>query len=379
MPRHGENIYKRKDGRWEGRVLRDHDRTGKTLYSYFYGHSYTEVRRKMTAHRLLTANSLKGDKRIETSLYCSDAAARWLSNKRLKVKASTYARYQNLIENHILPELGQYEVREITNDLIEGYVERLLNSGRRDGCGGLSSKMTTDILTVLKAILKYAGRQGFELFVHFDELTVRKERREMRVLSINEQDKLAELFMQPMNGRLLGIMISLYTGLRLGEVCALKWGDIDFAAQTLHVRATMQRIKNSTGIGGKTIVVITEPKSESSVRDIPIPNFLLTAMKDLRGSPNSFVLSGREERLVEPRTMENYFKRCIQEIGIAPANYHALRHSFATRCVEQGFDIKSLSEILGHSSVNITLDRYVHSSFELKKKNMDKLKMLSCA
>lgn len=379
MPRRGKNIYKRKDGRWEGRVLRDHDHTGKALYSYYYGHSYTEVKQKMSVQRPLTANSSKGSQSSGISLCCSEAAACWLKNKRPRVKASTYARYQNLIDNHILPDLGEYEVQKITNVLIDGYIEKLLSNGRKDGSGGLSPKMTTDILTILKAILKYAGRQGFQLYVHFDELTVRKSRREMRVLSVEEQDRLAGLFTQPMSGRLLGIMISLYTGLRLGEVCALKWRDVDFAAQTLHVRATMQRIKNSTGIGGKTIIVITEPKSESSVRDIPIPDFLLTAMKNLRGSPNSFVLSGREERLVEPRTMENYFKRCIQEIGIAPANYHALRHSFATRCVEQGFDIKSLSEILGHSSVNITLDRYVHSSFELKKKNMDKLKMRSCA
>ena len=330
----------------------------------------------MSAHSPLTANLLKTD---APPLRCADAAARWLAGKRAKVKASTYARYQNLIDNHILPSLGQYPVQELSNELLEGYVARLLRGGRKDGRGGLSAKMTADILTVLKSILKYADRQGFAISARLDELTVKRSRREMRVLSPEEQDKLAALFTQPMDGRRLGVMISLYTGLRLGEVCALRWGNIDFRGQTLRVRSTMQRIRSGAGTGGKTVIVITEPKSDCSVRDIPIPGFLLSAMKQLRGEPEAFVLSSSAKRFVEPRTMENYFKRCVREAGIMPANYHALRHSFATRCVEQGFDIKSLSEILGHSSVRVTLDRYVHSSFALKKRNMDKLRLLSCA
>lgn len=379
MPRRGENIYKRKDGRWEGRVLRGHAVDGKALYSYFYGYSYAEVKQKMTIHQPLTANKLKRPEPSVKSASCGDAALRWLAGKRLKVKDSTYARYQNLIDNHIIPDLGKRVVSELSNGILEQYVEQLLHQGRKDKRGGLSAKTVSDILTILKAILKYMGKQGYEVDVRFDELTVRKSYHEMRVLSVSEQDKLAELFQNDVDNRRLGVMLSLYTGLRLGEVCALKWENVDLANRVIRVRSTMQRIRNNTGVGGKTIIVITEPKSESSIRDIPIPNFLFPVLKRLRGKNDAFVLSGSSDKFVEPRTMENYFKRCVAECGIAPANYHALRHSFATRCVELGFDIKSLSEILGHSNVSITLDRYVHSSFELKKQNMDKLRMLSCA
>lgn len=379
MPRRGENIYKRKDGRWEGRVLRSHAADGKAFYSYFYGHSYAEVKQKMALHQHLTANNLKRAGRPLKPVTCGDAAMRWLAWKQLKVKSSTYARYQNLVENHIIPDLGRRSVGELSNESIEQYVEQLFYQGRKDKHGGLSAKTVSDILTILKAILRYMGKQGYEVEVCFDELTVRKSHHEMRVLSVAEQDKLAVLFQRDVDNRCLGVMLSLYTGLRLGEVCALKWENVDLSNRVIHVRSTMQRIRNNTGVGGKTVILITEPKSECSIRDIPIPDFLLPILKRLRGKTDAFVLSGSSERFVEPRTMENYFKRCVAECGIAPANYHSLRHSFATRCVELGFDIKSLSEILGHSNVSITLNRYVHSSFELKKRNMNKLKMRSCA
>ena len=376
MPRRGENIYKRKDGRWEGRAIRGRTPNGKALYAYLYGHSYKEVKRKMAS---VCYQEVQSPHRQNQAILFSEAAERWLSAKRLKVKDSTYARYQSLLENHILPHIGLYEVNLIKDEFIGDYVAGLLKHGRMDKRGGLSPKTVTDILAILKAILKYAGNHGQTVSVCFDDFSVRKSHREMRVLSVSEQDKLASLFTHDMDNKRLGVMISLYTGLRLGEVCALKWENIDLTNQVISVRSTMQRIRNNTGIGGKTVVVITEPKSESSRRDIPIPDFLVPIMQKFRRDRHSYVLSGFSDRFVEPRSMENYFKRCVAECGIAPANYHCLRHSFATRCIEVGFDVKSLSEILGHSSVSITLNRYVHSSYELKKQNMNRLKSLFCA
>lgn len=177
-----------------------------------------------------------------------------------------------------------------------------------------------------------------------------------------------------MNIYKFGVLLSLYTGIRIGELCSLQWQDFSSCGDVLSVRKTIQRVQNTNSTADrKTKVIITEPKSQCSKRDIPIPTFLMEYIRRFRAEDSAFVLSGQQEKYVEPRTMQNHFKRYIKQSGIAPAGFHALRHTFATRCVEVGFEIKSLSEILGHSSVTITLNRYVHSSFELKANNMNKL------
>lgn len=379
MPRRGENIYKRRDGRWEGRILKDHAADRKPIYTYVYGRSYKEVKEKMEASRAMTANQLRGSVRLAERTTLSKVAMSWLAAKKNKVKESTYAHYRNLINCHILPSLGGASIRSITDDSLEQYTDALLRGGRVDGKGGLSAKTVSDILILLKSILKYAGKQGCEIRAHLDDVIIRRQHQEMRVLTVQEQNRLAGLFNNSADKRCIGVMISLYMGLRLGEVCALRWSNVDVSNQIIHVRATMQRIQTRSETGAKTKVVTTEPKSDCSIRDIPIPDFLIPILKQSQASDDSFVLTGCSDKYVEPRSMENFFKRCISKCGIAPANYHALRHSFATRCVEAGFDIKSLSEILGHSNVSITLDRYVHSSFEQKKKNMARLTMRFCA
>ena len=168
-----------------------------------------------------------------------------------------------------------------------------------------------------------------------------------------------------------GILICAFTGIRIGELCALTWGDFSFEKKILHVHKTMQRLQTPDG-DSKTTILITKPKSKCSIRDIPIPEVILPYL-DTLGTADAFILSGSSESYVEPRTMQNHFKRILRQCNIEDINFHALRHTFATRCVELGFDIKSLSEILGHANVNITLNRYVHPSMNLKQQNMSKL------
>lgn len=379
MPRRGENIYKRRDGRWEGRILRGHSPERKPLYTYIYGHTYKEVKQKMEDSRLLTANQLRKAVRISESTMLSDIAQQWLAGKQNTIKESTFAHYKSLVDGHIIPEIGTCSLWSIDDSFVNQYIETLRHQGRQNGKGGLADKTVSDIVTLLKAILKHAGKSGCEIRVDFDEIRVHKQHREMRVLSIEEQNRLAALFDSPTDKRCIGVMISLYTGLRLGEVCALRWENVNLVGRTIHVRETMQRVRNYKDPGPKTKIIITEPKSDCSIREIPIPEFMLPVLQQIQENDDAFVLTGRADKFVEPRSMENYFQRCIKEIGIPPANYHALRHSFATRCVEAGFDIKSLSEILGHSNVKITLDRYVHSSFEQKRKHMNMLTMRICA
>jgi len=195
----------------------------------------------------------------------------------------------------------------------------------------------------------------------------------MRVLSVHEQEKLETLLRENLNPCNLGILLCLYTGLRIGELCALTWNDISDSEQILFVNKTMQRLQQLDGGDKKTKVVISTPKSECSIRRIPLPDSIYHLLVSNRKSGDAYILTGISGKYLEPRTMENRFKRALANAMVEDANFHALRHTFATRCVELGFDIKSLSEILGHASVNITLNRYVHPSMELKQKNMNML------
>ncbi len=374
MPRKGENIYKRKDGRWEGRYIRYHDAAGKVKYGYVYGNTYNDVK-DILVQKKADAIRHPATASPRTVVY-SDILDAWLRASKLKTKESTYARYAQLVRTHVKPHLGGYQLSRISTQQVESFVEYLLSEGRLDGNGGLSPKTVTDILTIIKNTMEYARYQNTPVACNINKLTVKKKEKEMRVLTPGEQDALVAILVHKMDRFKFGVLLSLYTGIRIGELCALQWGDFDANLSTLTVRKTMQRIKNmDAASGSKTKIIITEPKSQCSIREIPLPPFLVEIAQSFQANPDAFVLSGSALRYVEPRTMQNRFQCYVQQSGIAAANYHALRHSFATRCIELSFDIKTLSVILGHSSVNITLNRYVHSSMDLKKANMSKLSL----
>lgn len=174
-----------------------------------------------------------------------------------------------------------------------------------------------------------------------------------------------------------GILFALMTGLRIGEVCALRSGDISLTEKTVTVRETVQRIKNLDGDGPKTKIIFTKPKSDTSARVVPLTNtaFELCKTRVMQAEPDSFLLTGTSH-FIEPRILQNRIKKYSRECGIKDIHFHVLRHTFATRCVEVGFEIKSLSEVLGHSSPRITLEKYVHSSIEFKRQNMTKLEAI---
>lgn len=302
-------------------------------------------------------------------------AEQWLENSQMRVKESSYIKYRNLLQNHILPSMGKTDVAELTTEYIGAFIRQKISEGRRDGTGGLSEKSVKDMITVLRSICSYAGQQGMEAPCHFELLKFRRNSDEVRILDRSECAVLERCLFQDDSLIKTGILLSLFMGLRLGEVCALQRGNILYDEAILQIRFTMQRIQ-TTGQGEtkKTKIIVTSPKSGNSVRDIPIPEFILERLEMIRTMPQeAYILTGRSDRFVEPRSMENLFKRCLKECQMEEINYHALRHTFATRCIEAGFDVKSLSEILGHANVNITLNRYVHSSMEQKRANMGKL------
>lgn len=376
MPRKGENIYKRKDGRWEGRYIRNRI-NGKAKYGYVFARSYKEVKNKLNdakAKASLASNASSVSENTSGLVICpfSRVSDEWLQANKAHWKESSTVKYINILNNHLLPEFGQRNIMDIARTDIQTYISKLLTSGGKNNVG-LAPKTVNSIISVMKNVFEYATETKGCTLITFKGLNVKQPQKQMRILSQAEQSMLTEHLLQESSSTAIGILLSLYTGLRVGEVCALKWEDISFRDNYIHVHKTMQRIQVKGNPDHKSEIIISSPKSACSVRDVPIPDKLLLMLQERQNAPNTYFLTGKTTLYVEPRTMQNRFKSTIKKAGIAPANFHALRHTFATRCIELGFDIKSLSEILGHASVNITLNRYVHPSMELKQKNMNML------
>lgn len=371
MPKKGENIYKRKDGRWEGRYIKSRTESGKIIYGYVYARSYRETKEKQKA-KIASYTSQIANKNEHVF---SNIASEWFESIKLHTKTSTQNKYHNMLTNYILPEYGNQPFSTITYEFIEAHCKFLLESGGKKG-NGLSPKTVSDVLAIIRNISKFAIRKGIYVANDANAVQIRQDIKPMRVLNKAEQSQLCEYILKKPEACNIGILVCMFTGLRIGEICALRWEDISFSEQSIYIHHTLQRIQMNRGHGAKTEVVVTTPKSSCSIRKIPLPDEILEILVLNKKASSGYVLTNDEYKFIEPRTMQNKFKKILKAAGIENANFHALRHTFATRCVELGFDIKSLSEILGHATVNITMNRYVHPTYEMKKKNMQKLSKL---
>lgn len=367
MPKQGKNIYLRKDGRWEGRYSKGHS-NGKIQYGYVFGKTYEEVEDKL--NEINSSESATGI--VET---LENISQEWIQMQKPQLKASSVAKYSNIMNSYLIPYFGSKKISTITRNDVRMFSRDLLESGGVKA-NGLSPKTVNSILSVMKNIFEFAMDEKKLQITDISDISVKQPQKPMKILGRQEQRRLSRYLCDNPSPCYLGILLSLYTGLRIGEICALKWEDICIHEQYLYVHRTMQRIQLFERTEKKTEVVIQTPKSDCSIRKIPIPNEVLQLLVPAQKSSDAFVLTGRIHSFVEPRCMENRFKTVARECGISDVNFHALRHTFATRCIELGFDIKSLSEILGHANVNITLNRYVHPSMELKQKNMNMLSEL---
>ena len=344
-----ESIYLRKDGRYEGRCK--DVKSDKTLY--FYRKSYDEVNKKICIF-------WEGQSYCQSDLTVKMLFEEWMEAIKLRVKQSTLANYSGKAEIHILPLFGDIQANELDASHVQQFIADKLNSG-------LSSNYVADIVILLKSVMKFAvSRYNIRNRIA-DVIMPKKKRAEVLLLSKPQQNRLQKYLSANQNLTSLGVALSLFTGLRIGELCALRWSDIDISKKT--ISKTIQRIK----VQGGTQLVITEPKSISSVREIPIPDCILPLLNQYCSKSDFYILSGTKKP-VEPRTMQYRFQALLKKAKLPSIHFHALRHMFATNCVELGFDVKSLSEILGHLGVEITLNRYVHSSLERKKAFMKKLK-----
>lgn len=349
MPRKGENIYKRKDGRWEGRYIRDRV-NGKAKYGYVFAHSYKEVKIKLTDAKARLASNTSAIPVVASELLIcsfSRASDEWIQANKSQWKESSTVKYINILDNHLLPEFGQRNITDIARTDIQAYISKLLTIGGRNNAG-LAPKTVNNIISVMKNIFEFATETKQCTLISFNGLNIKQPQKQMRILSQAEQSMLTQYLLEASGNTDIGILLCLYTGLRVGEICALKWEDISFRDKCIRVNKTMQRIQVKGNSNHKAEIIISAPKSECSIRDVPIPDKLLIMLQEHQNAPNTYLLTGMTNLYVEPRTMQNRFKSTVKKVGIAPANFHALRHTFATRCVELGFDVKSLSEILGH-------------------------------
>lgn len=370
MPRKGENIYKRKDGRWEGRYLKDRDGK-KAIYGYVYSKSYSEVKKQLILKRAeYVCEEDKPSASTTKDVLFSDLSEVWLRSIQASVKESTWIKYRNILKCSIVPRLGNMKLSEIDFLVVSTLCNNLMESGGKNQ-GGLATKTVSDALSLTKAIIKYASRMKYTTDHTALDVFIKAKNAPLRVLTVQEQQRLISVLTDEWNLTELGIYICMFTGIRVGELCALTWDDISLNNNMIHIHRTMQRIQ-APNSENKTAILITEPKSQCSIRDIPIAGALREKLMQ-QPVQDGYVLTGNKNRYVEPRTMQNRFKAILDRCDIRYAHFHTLRHTFATRCIEAGFDVKSLSEILGHANVNITLNRYVHPSMELKQKNMDKL------
>lgn len=298
----------------------------------------------------------------------------WLENRRLEVKESTISHYRYTLDHYLLPDLGRYKTDQINT-------ERILQYSREMESRNLKAATVNKALVILGMILKYVAEQGHPVADRNAVRLMKKKKKNISILTNAEQTRLLEYLMDescPLRPEIrAGILLSLCAGLRIGEVCALRWKNIDFGRGMITVEHTLSRIyMEEPNKGKKTRIEISDPKTENSRREIPMAGFLKDEIRKLKGDryvdPGFYVLT-RAPWPMEPRTYTFHFTRAKHDTGIVDCNYHMLRHTFATKCIEAGFDIKALSEILGHSDVSTTLSLYAHPTMEMKISYMEKL------
>lgn len=358
MSRRGENIRKRKDGRWEGRYsyqVGDKKKT-KSVYSK----TYLEAKRKLVEAKAATKQSNYSEVSMHTKFSFGACANMWLDLISKNRKPATYVKYHAIYEKY-LKLLDDEPIFHINREKIKTTVFE------KNNIDSDSTKKT--IIMITNQIIKYCNEMN-----HCDlELLPAKvipKKRSIEIFNLQEQQRLLDYLNKNQDPYSIGIIICLSTGLRLGEICSLKWSDIDFENEIIRISSTVQRLPVE-GHETKTILYEGLPKSECSIRDIPIPKELSLLIKEIsiRGT---YLIAG--DKPVEPRTYENKLASYIKKAGnIEKKNFHALRHTFATNCIESGMDVKCLSEILGHSDVHTTLNKYVHPTTEAKRSHLQRL------
>lgn len=363
MPRKGENIYKRKDGRWEGRIWQENTMPGRRKYISVYGKTYKEVKGKMEKTRNGHIQSSKGLPDME------EAASIWLEDRKQFWKPTTYAAYQQIVDKYIGSYLGKIKINKIDSQVMADF-HALLRSERENM---LSANYLSYICAVVIRVLAYAKKK-YGIQMSIPENPVVKSKKGQIILPGEHAMSVLEEYLLADSGKNinLGILVAFYTGIRIGELCALKWEDIDLNDGIIYIKRNIQRVQNPEKEEVRTSIIIQAPKTVDSIRIVPIPPVLLPLLEQHRKEDGGHVIQGAKNPWADPRTVQYQFKKILERCGLEHFNFHMLRHAFATRCIAKGFDVKSLSEILGHSDIRLTLNLYVHSTVQQKKQLMNR-------
>lgn len=354
------NIYKRKDGRYESRIPNGKKANGKRAFLYVLARTKEQCIERVQA--ICQQNRPKG----YCNLTIAELFSEWHRSVLHRVKESTAASYFMKADKHILPAFGDKVVSSLTANHIYDFIADKQKAG-------FSPRYIADIVILMKTIFKYAVRT-YQIFNPLDGIVLLKKKSpEVQLIDETEQKTLQQYISKHQNRSTMGTALSMTIGLRIGELCPLQWRDIDLEKRILTVSKTMQRIQCPTA-SSKTKLIITDPKSESSRRQIPIPECMMSFLLKFKGKPNEYILTGTDKP-IEPRAMQYRFHTILKNAKLPSVHFHALRHIFATNCIKLGFDVKALSELLGHSSVEITLNRYVHSTFDQKREYMKRVQM----
>lgn len=352
------STYLRRDGRWESRLslgVVNRKRQSKS----FYGRTREEAEGKLISAVLGNASA------TETEMAVKELCAEWLSVSSHRVKLSTLANYRMKIEKHIIPQFGEMMCYEVTSKMAYRFMQNKLDEE-------LSPRYVADIMVLLKTVFKYAQRE-YNIANPFYNIVMPKcSKSEVRLLTDNEQKELRGYLNEHNNSITLGITLALAMGLRVGEVCGLMWSDIDFKKRILTVNRTVQRVSIHDGYC-KTKVIVSPPKSQTSAREIPIPAGVFSILKKMQGDDEHYIVSG-STKPAEPRTMQYHFAKILKNVDLPSVKFHSLRHCMASAAIEAGFDVKTLAEILGHARIELTMNLYVHSNMDRKRRCMDKLK-----
>ena len=290
---------------------------------------------------------------------------------RPSLKDKTYTQYSDVVRLHLIPKLGEYELKDLTPLIVQHFITDKLESGNLKNGRGLSANTVNGMIAVIQGSLEMAYVLGFIQQYEMDKLKRPKfQEKPVECFSMEEQKKIEQAVMSDKRDKMKGIILCLYTGLRLGELLALEWSDIDFCKSELTVKQTCHDGKNSSGRFSR---ITNSPKTMTSRRVIPVPTQILPILRELKKRSSSKYVIANGENYISVRSYQRSFELLLKKINIPHHGFHAIRHTFATRAVENGMDVKSLSEILGHKSPAVTLNRYVHSLMSHKKAMMNRL------
>lgn len=298
----------------------------------------------------------------------------WLNQKKPMITPSTHAGFMLIAENHLIPYFGKRRIGSITETDIQSYISYLYDSGRLDNSGGLTVKTIRDIILVLRLAMGYAYKERVIPLLNWDLIEYPKEQGVNKVVSLSkeQEQELIQCIYMDLSRKTAGILIALFTGVRIGELCGLQMNDISLIDKTISINKTVQRIYDKKK--GRTHLHIGPPKTKSSARTIPVPSLLMNIIKKFyTDNPNHYFLTGKTKP-TEPRTYRQFFSRFLKRNGLEQVKFHEIRHTFAVRAIEiPEFDVKSLSEILGHKNVSFTLNVYGSANLQQKIKCMNLL------